>query len=99
MDWVGGADTAPLRVKTDLAVEINGVPFAAGTSYSLDFESDPKPVEVCVTLDNTDPAGGTVRQCDLTRSIGSYKGKESFPFFDSVLSHRLFVKSIVYLSS
>ncbi|ROT72475.1 hypothetical protein C7M84_009145 [Penaeus vannamei] len=73
MDWVGGADTAPLRVKTDLDVEINGVPFAAGTSYSLDFESDPKPVEVCVTLDNTDPAGGTVRQCDLTRSIGSYK--------------------------
>ncbi|XP_047473468.1 uncharacterized protein LOC125028151 isoform X2 [Penaeus chinensis] len=71
MSWVGGPDTAPLRVNTDNNVEINGVPFSTGTSYSLVFKNAP-PVEVCVTLDNTAPAGGTVRQCDLTRSIESF---------------------------
>ncbi|XP_037776411.1 uncharacterized protein LOC119573314 isoform X4 [Penaeus monodon] len=73
MSWVGGPDTAPLRVSTDKDVEINGVPFSAGTSYSLDFINALPPVEVCVTLENTAPAGGTVRLCDLTRSIESFK--------------------------
>ncbi|XP_063609802.1 uncharacterized protein LOC134783724 isoform X2 [Penaeus indicus] len=70
MSWVGGEDMAPLRVNTDNDVEINGITFNAGTSYSLNFDNGP--VEVCVTLDNTLPAGGTVRQCDLTRSIKSF---------------------------
>ncbi|XP_042866778.1 uncharacterized protein LOC122249732 isoform X2 [Penaeus japonicus] len=71
MSWVGGEDTAPLRVSTDQKLEINEIEFDAGTSYSLDFDAAAaaSPVEVCVTLENAAPAGGTVRQCDLTQSI------------------------------
>lgn len=73
MTWVGGPDTAPLRIETSLKLDVNGNACDAGTSYILDFEANPSPPELCVALVDA-VEGGTVLQCDGTQAIQNAGG-------------------------